>query len=88
LKDNMLKVRFHHPLNGAILNLDLPAATTFSEILKILYKNGFLQKKTADYSLIIGKHLCAMNKSICSYVTLDSDEAVDIEVNGMLTIMC
>ena len=88
MKDHMVNVRFHHPLNGTVLNSELPIVTTFSEVLKILYKNGFLQKKTGDYSFLIGKHLCAINKSIGSYVMHDSDETVDIEINGMLTIMC
>ena len=86
MSGEMIKARFRHPMNGAIMDMSLPASTTFGEMLKLLYGNGFLQKKPADYSFIINNRLCAINRTLSCYIPLDMEE-VDIEVSGMLTIM-
>jgi ribosomal protein S8 len=83
----MLHVRLHHPLYDTVLELTLPASTTFGEILKVLYQNGFIQKKAADYGFIVNRRLCALNKPLESYVPLQAADTVEIEINGLLTIM-
>lgn len=87
MADETFRVRFHHPLNDTVLELTLPASATFGEILKMLYRDGFIQKKPADYGFLIDQHLCAMNKSLKSYVPLETKDVVDIEISGLLTII-
>jgi hypothetical protein len=55
-------------------------------LLKLLYKNGFIQPKPADYGFIINGRFCALNMALQSYVPPEAD-AVNIDINGMLTIM-
>jgi hypothetical protein len=86
MADRTVRVRFHHPLDGTVLELALPASATFGEILKLLYQNGFLEKKAADYGFIMGQRLCARNKSLKSYVPPETS-AVDVEISGLLTIL-
>ena len=87
MNEKKFNVRFHHPLEDRTMELALPASVRFSEILKLLYNKGFIEKKSADYGLIIGKRLCALNKSLSSYVPLDFEGVIEIELNGLLTIM-
>lgn len=87
MADEMIKVRFRHPLNGTVLELPLPASATFGEILKMLCHSGFIQEKPAGYGFIIDQHLCALNKCLKSYVPPETKNVVDIEINGLLTIM-
>ncbi|MPL96548.1 hypothetical protein SDC9_42730 [bioreactor metagenome] len=87
MTDETIKVRFRHPLDGTALELVLPASATFGEVLKMLCRNGFIQEKPAGYGFIIDQHLCALNKSLISYVPPETKDVVDIEINGMLTIM-
>lgn len=84
--DKTLKVSLRHPLHDRVLALELPASLTFGELLKLLYKNGFIQPKPADYGFIINGRFCALNMALQSYVPPEAD-AVDIDINGMLTIM-
>jgi len=88
MSNKTFSVWFHHPLDGELLRLELPAAMTFREILKILYRRGFIKPKPADYVFIIGGHICAMNKALSAYVPSEFEDDVDIEVNGKLSIMC
>lgn len=88
MKEKIFKVKFNHPLYDTALELTLPASATFGEILAMLYKKGFLEKKAADYGFIINETLCALNKPLKSYIPLDIAETVEIKINGMLTIMC
>ncbi len=85
--EKIYKVRFHHPLYDTVRELEIPASTTFLEILKMLYKDGFIPKKAGDYGFIIDGRLCALNKPLPSYVPLETRDVVDIEINGLLAIM-
>jgi hypothetical protein len=87
MNEKTLIVRFRHPLRDSVFELKLSADATFGEILSLLYKNGFIEKKTADYGFILNRRLCALNKSLASYVSPETTDAVDIEINGLLTIM-
>jgi len=87
MNEKTFSVRFHHPLDGATLRMELPAVMTFQEILKLLYDRGYIKPKPADYAFILGGHLCALNKALSAYVPLEFEDDVDIEVNGMLSIM-
>jgi hypothetical protein len=87
MRNKMFQLRFRHPLYERILELELPAATTFGEILKILYTNKFLQKKPADYAFIIDQQLCALNKTLASYIPPETSGIVEVQINGLLTIM-
>ena len=87
MNKEIFNMRFHHPTDGRVLDIALPVSTTFSDVLRLLYNDGFLQKKSADYGFIIGDRLCAMNKRLSSYVPLDTPDIVDVGINGMLTIM-
>ncbi len=87
MSEKMFKVRLHHPLHDTVQELELPASITFLEILKLLYENGFIRKKAGDYGFIIDRRLCALNKSLQSYVPLENMDVVDIEINGLLAIM-
>jgi hypothetical protein len=88
MSEKTIGVRFHHPLDGEPLKMELPAAMTFREILKLLYGRGYIRPKPADYAFIIGGHICAMNKALSAYVPGEYEGDVDIEVNGKLSIMC
>lgn len=88
MQEKMFKVKFIHLLYDTVLELALPASITFGEILAMLYKKGFIEKKAADYGFIINEKLCALNKPLKSYIPLYTVETVEIQINGMLTIMC
>jgi len=87
LCEEKFHVRLRHPIYDTVLELELPASMTFLELLRLLYKNGFIQNKTAGYGFIINRRLCALNKTLQSYVPLATKDVVKIEINGMLTIM-
>ena len=87
MSDKFFKIEFHHPLNANTLEARLPGSTTFAEILNMLYKNNFLEKKMADYVFIINGRACALNKSLSSYILPETSDVVDVGKNGMLTIM-
>ena len=87
MSEKVLKIRLRHPLHNTALELELPAATTFREIQNLLIKNGFLEKRTPDYAFILNRRICALNKSLASYISPDAPESVEIQVNGLLTIM-
>jgi hypothetical protein len=88
MSERIYRVRFRHPLDGGALETELPADMTFGEMLKMLYGRGYIKPKPADYAFIIGGHLCALNKAISSYVPPEFADVVDIEINGLLSIMC
>lgn len=80
-------VRFHHPLDGTTLEMEIPASVPFKEIMKVLYDRGFIKPKPADYAFIIGGRLCTLNKALSSYIPLEKTGVVEIEINGLLSIM-
>jgi hypothetical protein len=85
--EKVFKVRLRHPLNGSALELELPASLTFGELLKLLYDRKFIERKAADYAFIIDGRLCALNKSLSGYIPPETADTVEIEVNGLLSIM-
>jgi hypothetical protein len=87
MRDKTYRVRFRHPLDGEALEIELSAVMTFGEILKMLYSRGYIKPKTADYAFIIGGHLCALNKTLSDYVLPEFAGIVNVEVNGLLSIM-
>ncbi len=86
MTEKVFHVSFRHPVHDTVLALELPASATFREILKQLYETGFIRRKPADYKFIIGRRLCAMNKSLGSYVPPEADE-VEVRISGLLTII-
>ena len=87
MPEGMLRVRLHHPLGSRALELELPRSMTFGELLKRLYRDGFIEPKPADYGFIVDQRICALNKSLASYIPPETKDVVDIDINGLLTIM-
>ncbi len=87
MSEKTFRIKIHHPLTEDILEEQFPEDLTFGQILARLYKTGFLERKTADYVFIVHGRACAMNKTLASYIRPGTADAVDVEVNGMLTIM-
>jgi hypothetical protein len=87
MSERIYRVRFRHPLDGEPLEMELPASVTFREMLKMLYGRGFIKPKPADYAFIVGGRLCTLDKSLAGYVPPEAAGVVDIEINGLLSIM-